>query len=58
MHTYTIINRRIYSILIKQERPEEYKTTEEMTQKAFLNEEYSDKKEHLQQKWVIHPSLC
>lgn len=34
-------------ILIRQERPEEYKTTEEVTQKAFLNEEYSDKKEHL-----------
>ncbi|MDG4849879.1 GNAT family N-acetyltransferase [Peribacillus frigoritolerans] len=32
---------------MRQERPEEYKTTEEVTQKAFLNEEYSDKKEHL-----------
>ncbi|MGG1631119.1 GNAT family N-acetyltransferase [Rossellomorea sp. NRS-1567] len=34
-------------IFIRQERPEEYSTTEEMTKQAFLHEEYSDKKEHL-----------
>lgn len=34
-------------ILIKKERPEEYNTTEEVVKKAFSNEEYSDKKEHL-----------
>ncbi|CEH30793.1 GCN5 family acetyltransferase [Aneurinibacillus migulanus] len=34
-------------ILIRQELTEEYNTTEEVIKKAFLNEEYSDKKEHL-----------
>jgi predicted N-acetyltransferase YhbS len=34
-------------IFIRQERPEQYSTTEEMTKQAFLHEEYSDKKEHL-----------
>lgn len=34
-------------IFIRQERPEEYSTTEEMIKEAFLHEEYSDKKEHL-----------
>jgi predicted N-acetyltransferase YhbS len=34
-------------IFIRQERPEEYSTTEEMVKEAFLHEEYSDKKEHL-----------
>ncbi|MDQ0202229.1 putative N-acetyltransferase YhbS [Neobacillus ginsengisoli] len=34
-------------ILIRQELTEEYNTTEEVVKKAFLNEEYSDKKEHL-----------
>jgi predicted N-acetyltransferase YhbS len=34
-------------IFIRQERPEEYSKTEEMTKQAFLHEEYSDKKEHL-----------
>jgi predicted N-acetyltransferase YhbS len=34
-------------IFIRQERPEEYSSTEEMTKQAFSHEEYSDKKEHL-----------
>ncbi|QTL51087.1 MULTISPECIES: GNAT family N-acetyltransferase [Priestia] len=34
-------------ILIKQELTEEYNKTEEVVKSAFLNEEYSDKKEHL-----------
>ncbi|WRP07540.1 N-acetyltransferase [Rossellomorea aquimaris] len=34
-------------IFIRQERPEEYSRTEEMTKQAFSHEEYSDKKEHL-----------
>ncbi|MEC3605682.1 N-acetyltransferase [Bacillus glycinifermentans] len=34
-------------ILIRQELTEDYNTTEEIVKKAFLNEEYSDKKEHL-----------
>lgn len=34
-------------ILIRQELTEEYNTTEEIVKKAFLNEEYSDKKEHV-----------
>ncbi|TYS89778.1 GNAT family N-acetyltransferase [Rossellomorea aquimaris] len=34
-------------IFIRQERPEEYNTTEEMIKEAFSHEEYSDKKEHL-----------
>jgi predicted N-acetyltransferase YhbS len=34
-------------IFIRQERPEEYSSTEELTKQAFLHEEYSDKKEHL-----------
>lgn len=35
------------NILIKQELTEEYNKTEEVVKSAFLNEEYSDKKEHL-----------
>lgn len=34
-------------IFIRQERPEEYGKTEEMTKQAFSHEEYSNKKEHL-----------
>ncbi len=34
-------------ILIRQELTEEYKTTEDVIKKAFLNERYSNKKEHL-----------
>lgn len=34
-------------ILIRQELTEDNNTTEEIVKKAFLNEEYSDKKEHL-----------
>ncbi|KHF38218.1 GNAT family N-acetyltransferase [Halalkalibacter okhensis] len=34
-------------ILIRQERTTEYSTTEQMIKKSFLNEEYSDKREHL-----------
>lgn len=34
-------------ILIRPERTEEYSTTEEVIRKAFLDEEYSDQKEHL-----------
>lgn len=34
-------------ILIKQELTEEYNETEKVVKSAFLNEEYSDKKEHL-----------
>lgn len=34
-------------IFIRQERPEEYSSTEEMTKQTFSHEEYSDKKEHL-----------
>lgn len=34
-------------IFIRQERPEEYSSTEEMTKQRFSHEEYSDKKEHL-----------
>ncbi|MFS0575038.1 N-acetyltransferase [Sporosarcina sp. 179-K 3D1 HS] len=34
-------------ILIRQELPTEYYTTEEIIKKAFLAEEYSDKREHL-----------
>ncbi len=34
-------------ILIRQELTEDYNTTEEMVKRAFLNEEYSDKKEHV-----------
>ncbi|MGE7022592.1 GNAT family N-acetyltransferase [Solibacillus cecembensis] len=34
-------------ILIRSERTEEYSTTEEVIRKAFLDEEYSDQKEHL-----------
>ncbi|MBU8786804.1 MULTISPECIES: GNAT family N-acetyltransferase [Bacillus] len=34
-------------ILIRRELTEDYNTTEEIVKKAFLNEEYSDKKEHL-----------
>ncbi|MGM7719178.1 GNAT family N-acetyltransferase [Metabacillus sp. Hm71] len=34
-------------ILIRQELTTEYNTTEEIIKRAFLNEEYSDKKEHL-----------
>ncbi|AKF94726.1 N-acetyltransferase [Brevibacillus laterosporus] len=34
-------------ILIRQELTEEYNTTEDIIKRAFLNEEYSDKKEHL-----------
>ncbi|MGG0793619.1 N-acetyltransferase [Brevibacillus laterosporus] len=34
-------------ILIRQELTEEYNTTEDFIKRAFLNEEYSDKKEHL-----------
>ncbi|MEC2294273.1 MULTISPECIES: GNAT family N-acetyltransferase [Bacillus] len=33
--------------LIRQELTHEYNTTEEIVKRAFLNEEYSDKKEHL-----------
>lgn len=34
-------------ILIRQELPEEYNQTEEVVERAFLNEEFSDKTEHL-----------
>ncbi|VEF47566.1 N-acetyltransferase GCN5 [Bacillus freudenreichii] len=34
-------------ILIREELPEEYNMTEKVVKKAFLYEEYSDKKEHL-----------
>lgn len=34
-------------IIIRPERNTEYNKTEEIIQKAFLNEEYSDQKEHL-----------
>ncbi|OAJ73820.1 GCN5 family acetyltransferase [Brevibacillus sp. SKDU10] len=34
-------------ILIRPELTEEYNTTEDIIKRAFLNEEYSDKKEHL-----------
>lgn len=34
-------------ILIRQELTEEYNKTEEIVKRAFLNEEYSDKKEHI-----------
>jgi predicted N-acetyltransferase YhbS len=34
-------------IFIRQEVPVEYKATEEVVKRAFLNEEYSDKKEHI-----------
>lgn len=34
-------------ILIRPELTEEYNMTEEVVKKAFLNEEYSDKKEHI-----------
>jgi predicted N-acetyltransferase YhbS len=34
-------------ILIRKELTEEYNTTEKVVRKAFLNEEYSDKNEHL-----------
>ncbi|MFJ8244352.1 GNAT family N-acetyltransferase [Peribacillus asahii] len=34
-------------ILIRQELNEEYNTTEEIVKRAFLHEEYSDKKEHV-----------
>ncbi|QCR33483.1 GNAT family N-acetyltransferase [Lysinibacillus sp. SGAir0095] len=34
-------------ILIRKELTKEYNTTEKVVKKAFLNEEYSDKKEHL-----------
>ena len=34
-------------ILIRKELTEEYNTTEKVVKKAFSNEEYSDKKEHL-----------
>ncbi|MEK3856245.1 GNAT family N-acetyltransferase [Cytobacillus sp. FSL H8-0458] len=33
-------------ILIRQELPEDYDSTEEMVKEAFLNEEYSNKTEH------------
>lgn len=33
-------------ILIRQEFPADYHSTEEMIREAFLNEEYSDKTEH------------
>jgi hypothetical protein len=33
-------------ILIRQELPEEYNKTEEVVERAFLNEEFSDKTEH------------
>ncbi|ATP42141.1 GNAT family N-acetyltransferase [Solibacillus sp. R5-41] len=33
-------------ISIRQERPEDYSKTEEVVKSAFLDEEYSDKKEH------------
>lgn len=33
--------------LIRQELTTEYKTTEDIIKKAFLNEEFSDKREHL-----------
>ncbi|MEH7225270.1 N-acetyltransferase [Bacillus sp. JJ1566] len=32
--------------LIRQERPEDFRETEEVVRKAFLNEEYSNKTEH------------
>lgn len=34
-------------ILIRQERPADYRTAEEIVKKAFLNEEHSDKREHI-----------
>ncbi|SDN37885.1 GNAT family N-acetyltransferase [Bacillus sp. OK048] len=34
-------------IFIKQEIPDDYKTTEKVVKRAFLHEEYSDKKEHI-----------
>ena len=34
------------TIIIRQEREEDYKKTEEVVQQAFLHEEFSDKKEH------------
>ncbi|ABS22448.1 GNAT family N-acetyltransferase [Bacillus cytotoxicus] len=33
-------------IIVRQEREEEYKKTEEVVQQAFLHEEFSDKREH------------
>lgn len=33
-------------ILIRQELPSDYQSTEEMVKEAFFNEEFSDKKEH------------
>lgn len=32
--------------MIRQELPKDYKTTEEVVKQAFLNEQYSDGKEH------------